>query len=205
MLNNTVIQESLLNMVKDAKKIFERNKYMVSEEISLLKRINILPKQLQNSIGDFSQAVQTQKQMVREQYYEQWLEENEDRIMRLVDKWPKEKIGRVLNAITNHNRILTLRPNNDDWLKGGYLYNMYTAKFMKLEMIILIADRSKHRRLNVDIKMRNNSLQTRVKLHQYAKSKLDLGKFEDTVVREYAAYKAIEDYDTKIAIKKIKK
>ena len=154
------------------------------KEKMLLMRINCLPKDLHALIGEFSVAVKVHTELVKYFYLKTWIDENTNRIMGLIDGWSKEQVGIVLTKILNFES----QQVGNAFLKGNFCYKTYTANEMRLYIKNYINHISKPR-ISYFISMYIFS-------ERIDKSKL---------IQVYGAYKAVEEYDTRLKMKKSKK
>jgi len=176
------------------KKLLEENE--VLEERILLANVDCLPKELQNIIGDFSVVVKQQRALVRLEFFDRWVIENTDRIMGLIEGWSKPHVGFVLNSIVNIEY-----PGFDGYLKGNYLYKCRDAKHMRKKIKINISHRTKEMRPDIIEVFRDDRIWPN---HRFVPCRVNPAFDECPPIRIYGAYKAIEEYDTRMKMKKRK-
>jgi len=173
-----------------------RKENEVFEERALLNRVDRLPYFLQRLIGEFSPLVIKQRALVKYEFFDKWIIENTDRIMCLIEGWSKQHVGFVLNSI-----IQLEFPGFDGYLKGEICYQRCDAKYMRKQIKIYISHRTKEMRLDI-IKDLNH--QRTYTVHKFVPCQINPAFDECPPIRVYGAYKAIEEYDTKLKAKKTK-
>ena len=181
----------------------QNNNELLQEQM-LLERINRLPEFIQSLVGEFSPVVANQKALVKCEFFDKWVDMNTDRILALMDGWSKHHIGFVLNSIVKLDN-----PNYRGLCKGGGWYNYYTANQMRRLIKIEINRRTRHMRPDVinDIRIFK---QNRIVINYwrnpgFVPCKINTAFDNYLPIRIYGAYKAIEEYNTRLLIKKNKK
>ena len=160
-----------------------------------LSRISMLPEVLVRMIGDFSPVVQEQKQLVKFEYFDKWIINNTDRVMNLTNKWNKEHVGFVLNGIVQ----LGL-PYFNGYQKGGICYTTYTAKQMREYIVVNISRRNMYRRNDVTEYYKSRKVWIPHNFIPHINK-----DFDKTSIRVYGAFKAIEEYDTRLTLSALAK
>ena len=168
-----------------------------TEEKILLARINQLPEFLQMLIGDFSPVVAEQKVLARFEFFDKWIIQNTGRIMALIEEWTKPQVGFVLNSI-----IQLESPDFDGYLKGETCYQHWDAKYMRKQIKVYISHRTQKMRPDILEDLRHQSTYT---VHKFVPCRVNPEFDECPPIRVYGAYKAIEEYDTRLKMKKMKK
>jgi hypothetical protein len=174
-----------------------RKENEILEERALLNRIDRMPYFLQRLIGEFSPVVVKQKVLVKYNFFDKWIIENTDRIMGLIEGWSKQHVGFVLNSI-----IQLEYPNYDGYIKGGYCYEGWTAKYMRKQVKVYISHRTKEMRPDILEDLRHQSTYM---VHKFVPCQVNPAFDECPPIRVYGAYKAIEEYDTRLKMKKRKR
>ena len=175
-----------------------RKENEILEERLLLARIDRLPYFLQRLIGEFSPIVIKQKFLVKYEFFDKWIIDNTERIMGLIEGWSKQHVGFVLNSI-----IQLEYPNYDGYLKGGSVYQDRNAKHMRKLIKIYISHRTEKMRHDILTEYLINH-KTRV-VHKFVPCQVNPEFDKCPPIRIYGAYKAIEEYDTRLKMKKAKK
>jgi hypothetical protein len=113
---------SLLAAKTECKRI-EKERKNVEDQIALLISIGQLPEELRRLIGSYSQHVRTQKSLVRIEFYNHWFIMNMSRIVGLLKKWSKAKLGFVLDKIRSPNNpyFCNMQPGSAEYRKGTAL------------------------------------------------------------------------------------
>ena len=173
-----------------------QKKNEILEERLLLARIDRLPFFLQQLIGEFSPVVAAQKPLVKYEFFDKWIIENTERIMGLMEGWSKVHVGFVLNSIQ-----CLEEPYLDGFLKGGYCYPSWTAKDMRRLIKFEISHRTKEMRPDILTEYGSRLIRT----HKFVPCRINPAFDKCPPIRVYGAYKAIEEYDTRLKIKKAKK
>lgn len=170
----------------------------ILEERILLSRVNRLPYFLQRLIGEFSPVVTEQRALVKYEFFDNWIIENTERIMVLIKSWTKPHVGFVLNSI-----IRLEEPDFDGYLKGGDCYQLWSAEFMRKQIKVYISHRTIKKRPDIiaDLKVHSRF----VDLYKFVPCRVNPAFDECPPIRVYGAYKAIEEYDTRMKMKKTKK
>jgi hypothetical protein len=169
----------------------------ILEERALLSRVERLPYFLQLLIGEFSQVVTEQRALVKYEFFDNWIIENTERIMGLIESWTKPHVGLVLNS------ILQLEyPGFKGFLKGGSLYQYRDAKHMRKQIKVYISHRTKEMRPDILTEYLINH-KNRV-VHKFVPCQVNPAFDECPPIRVYGAYKAIEEYDTRMKMKRQK-
>ena len=174
-----------------------RKENEILEERALLSRVGRLPYFLQLLIGEFSPFVAEQRALVKYEFFDNWIIENTERIMGLMEGWSKVHVGFVLNSIRRLEE-----PYLDGFLKGGYCYPGWTAKDMRKLIKFEISHRTKEMRPDILEDLRHQSTYI---IHKFVPCRINPAFDECPPIRVYGAYKAIEEYDTRIKTKKGKK
>ena len=165
----------------------------INEKI-LLARINKLPECLQTLIGEFSQVVAEQRYLVKYEFFDRWIVENTERIMSLIEGWTKPHVGFVLN------RIIQLgSPDFDGYLKGKTCYQHWDAKYMRKQIKVHISHRTKKERQDI---IQDKRYEKTFIVHKFVPCRINPAFDECPPIRVYGAYKAIEEYDTRLKMKK---
>lgn len=167
----------------------------ILEERILLARVNRLPYFLQRLVGEFSPVVSKERALVKYKFFDRWIIENTERIMGLIEEWTKTQVAFVLNSI-----IRLEKPNFDSCLKGGYCYQNWNAKFMRKQIKFYISHRTEKIRLDI-LKDMITDPQTYV-AHKFVPCQVNPEFDKCPPIRVYGAYKAIEEYDTRLKAKK---
>ena len=170
-----------------------RKENEILEERLLLARIDRLPYFLQRLIGEFSPIVIKQKFLVKYNFFDKWIIENTERIMGLIEGWTKQHIGYVLNSI-----IRLEEPNFDGYLKGQTCYQHWDAKTMRKDIKVHISHRTKKMRPDILEDLRH---QRTYIVHKFVPCRINPAFDECPPIRVYGAYKAIEEYDTRMKMK----
>jgi hypothetical protein len=169
---------------------------ILNEQI-LLTRIDFLSEDIQRLIGSFSPVVAHQRLLVKNEFFDRWITENTGRIMELVNSWSKPHVGFVLN------RLIQLRePDFYAYLKGGICYTHWPATYIRKQIKVIISNRTKYPRADITDDLADQPTYT---IHKFVPCKVNPTFNDFDNVRVYGAYKAIEEYDTRIKMKKGKK
>lgn len=171
-----------------------RKENEILEERALLSRVDRLPYFLQMLVGEFSPVVAHQKMLVKYEFFDRWIIENTKRIMGLIEGWTKPHVGLVLNGI-----IRLEEPNFVGYLKGGYCYEGWTAKYMRKQIKVYISHRTKEMRQDILEDLRH---QRTYVVHKFVPCRVNPAFDDCPPIRVYGAYKAIEEYDTRMNMKK---
>ncbi len=172
-----------------------RKENEIIEERLLLARIDRLPYFLQRLIGEFSPFVIKQQFLVKYNFFDKWIIENTERIMDLIEGWSKQHVGFVLNSI-----IQLEYPNYDGYLKGGSVYQDRKANHMRKLIKIYISHRTENMRMDILTEYLINH-KNRV-IHKFVPCQINPEFDKCPPIRIYGAYKAIEEYDTRLKMKK---
>jgi hypothetical protein len=172
-----------------------RKENEIIEERLLLARIDRLPYFLQRLIGEFSPFVVKQQFLVKYEYFDKWIIENQDRIIGLIEGWSKQHVGFVLNSI-----IQLEQPGFDGYLKGGSVYQDWKANHMRKLIKIYISHRTEKMRHDILTEYLINH-KNRV-IHKFVPCQVNPEFDKCPPIRIYGAYKAIEEYDTRLKMKK---
>jgi len=167
----------------------------ILEERILLARVNRLPYFLQRLVGEFSPVVSKERALVKYKFFDRWIIENTERIMGLVEEWTKTQVAFVLNSI-----IRLEKPNFDSCLKGGYCYQHWNANYMRKQIKFYISHRTEKMRLDI-LKDLITDPRSYVE-HKFVPCQVNPAFDECPPIRVYGAYKAIEEYDTRLKAKK---
>lgn len=168
----------------------------VLEERALLSRVDRLPYFLQRLVGEFSPVVTEQRALVKYEFFDKWIVENTERIMSLIEGWTKPHVGYVLN------RIIQLEsPDFDGYLKGQTCYQHWDAKYMRKQIKVYISHRTEKMRPDILEDLRHQSTYI---VHKFVPCRVNPAFDECPPIRVYGAYKAIEEYDTRLKMKKNK-
>jgi len=170
-----------------------RKENEILEERVLLARINRLPYFLQRLVGEFSPVVENQKSLVKYEFFDRWIIENTERIMGLIEGWSKPQIGYVLNSI-----IQLAEPGFTGYLKGKTCYQHWDAKTMRKHIKVYISHRTKKMRPDILEDRRHERSYT---VHEFVPCRVNPAFDECPPIRVYGAYKAIEEYDTRMKMK----
>ena len=177
---------------KENKKLIEANEIL--QEHKLLVCIDFLPIELQRLIGDFSTVVAEQRVLVRFEFFDRWVIENTSYIMGLLDSWTKPQVGFVLNSI-----VQLREPEFVGYLKGNRCYQEYNAKYLRKQIKFYISRRTQ--KIRPDFKdvprYRWGEAEQR-----FVPCQVNPSFDECPQIRVYGAYKAIEEYNTRLKIKK---
>jgi len=165
-------------------KLFEKN---------LLARINCLPECIQRLVGEFSPVVAEQRVLVKFEFFDRWVIENTEHIMSLIEGWSKPHVGYVLNSI-----IQLESPDFDGYLKGQTCYQHWDAKYMRKQIKVYISHRTEKMRPDILQDLRKQSTYI---VHKFVPCRVNPAFDECPPIRVYGAYKAIEEYDTRIKLK----
>jgi hypothetical protein len=179
---------------KENQKLLEANEAL--EERILLARVDRLPNVLQRLVGEFSVVVKEQMALVKLEFFDRWVIENTGRIMGLVEGWTKPHVGFVLNSI-----IQLEYPNFDGYLKGEPCYQHWDAKYMRKQIKVYISHRTQIMRPDILEDLRHQRTYT---VHKFVPCRVNTAFDECPPIRVYGAYKAIEEYDTRMNSKKTK-
>jgi hypothetical protein len=182
-------------MNRCSRKLLEEKE--VLEEQILLAHIKQLPEFLQMLVGDFSPVVEEQKALVKYEFFDRWLNENTHRIMDLLEGWTKPQIGFVLNSI-----IQLKEPDFDGYLKGESCYQHWPASYMRKQIKVYISHRTKKQRPDIIADMRGESTYV---VHKFVPCNVHPDFDECPPIRVWGAYKAIEEFDSRLKAKKTKK
>jgi hypothetical protein len=172
-----------------------RKENEILEERLLLARIDRLPYFLQRLIGEFSPFVVKQQFLVKYEYFDKWIIENQDRIIGLIEGWSKQHVGFVLNSI-----IQLEQPGFEGYLKGGSVYQDWKANHMRKLIKIYISHRTEKMRHDILTEYIINH-KNRV-IHKFVPCQINPEFDKCPPIRIYGAYKAIEEYDTRLKMKK---
>ena len=172
-----------------------RRETEILEERALLNRIDKLPYFLQRLIGEFSPLVIKQRALVKYEFFDRWIIENQDRIIGLIEGWSKQHVGFVLNSI-----IQLEYPNFDGYLKGQSVYQDRDANHMRKLIKVYISHRTEKMRMDILTEYLINH-KNRV-IHKFVPCQVNPEFDKCPPIRIYGAYKAIEEYDTRIKAKK---
>jgi hypothetical protein len=179
---------------RNNKKLFEENEFL--QEQVLLEHIDHLPTDIQRHIGEFSPVVAEQKRLVKYEFFDSWIIANTQRIMDLIEGWTKPHVGFVLNSIIRLND-----PNFNGYLKGETCYKFWDAKYMRKQIKVYISHRTKEQREDIIADLRGQKTYI---VHKFVPCKVNPAFDECPPIRVWGAYKAIEEYDTRLKMKKQK-
>jgi len=158
-------------------------------ELTVLLRISLLPEDIKRYIGAFSPVVLNLKQKIKYEFFYNWSTENVMRIFSILESWPKQNVGFVLN------RIFRLEfPETNMYLMGDDLYKHYTAKHMRGLIILEINNRCKTRDRNLAEKLQYTRYHEGIYIPCLQNPAID----NYSSVRVWGAYKAIEEYDRRL-------
>jgi hypothetical protein len=174
-----------------------RKENEILEERVLLARINRLPYFLQILVGEFSPFVSKERVLVKYNFFDSWIIENTERIMGLVEGWSKPQIGYVLNSI-----IQLEEPEFAGYLKGQSVYKNTDTKYMRKLIKFYISHRTENRRLDI---LKDTIIDPDTYIaHKFVPCQVNPEFDKCPPIRVYGAYKAIEEYDTRLKAKKEK-
>ena len=128
---------SLLSAKCECKKIEKEIKEKEDQKV-LFVLIDQLPKELKRLIGSYSQHVRTQKSLVRIEFYNNWFKYNKYRIISLLKKWSKSKLGFVLDKIRSQNN-----PYYNCFHQSSSEYKKNTALMVRSRIECLIEEKGK--------------------------------------------------------------
>jgi hypothetical protein len=177
------------------KKLLEEKE--VLEERILLARVNLLPEFLQMLVGEFSPVVKEQRALVKYEFFDRWLNENTQRVMDLIEGWTKPQVGFVLNSI-----IRLSEPYFDGYLKGESCYQHWPATYLRKQIKVYISHRTKIQRPDIIADMRGE--RTFI-VHKFVPCNVNPDFDECPPIRVWGAYKAIEEFDSRLKAKKTEK
>lgn len=172
-----------------------RKENEILKEQILLAHIDRLPYFLQRLIGEFSPVVIKQRALVKYEFFDKWIIDNTDHIMGLIEGWSKQHVGFVLNSI-----IQLEYPGFNGYLKGGSVYQDRDAKHMRKLIKIYISHRTEKMRHDILTEYLINH-KNRV-IHKFVPCIINSEFDKCPPIRIYGAYKAIEEYDTRLKMKK---
>jgi hypothetical protein len=170
-----------------------RKETEILEERLLLARINNLPYFLQRLVGEFSPVVEKQRALVKYEFFDRWIIENTERIMGLVEGWTKPQIGYAINSI-----IQLAEPGFTGYLKGKTCYQHWDAKTMRKDIKVYISHRTKIMRPDI---LEDRRHERTYIVHEFVPCRVNPAFDECPPIRVYGAYKAIEEYDTRLKMK----
>ena len=182
-------------MNRISRKLLEEKE--VLEERILLVRINCLPTDIQRLVADFSPVVKEQRALVKYEFFDAWLNENTDRIMGLLEGWTKPQVGFVLNSI-----IQLGSPNFNGYLKGESCYQHWPATYMRKQIKVYISHRTQKQRPDIIADMRGQGTYI---VHKFVPCRVNPAFDDCPPIRVWGAYKAIEEFDSRLKSKKGKK
>lgn len=126
-----------IDMLIYTKEVYENNKIKnnmstIEQEKQLLERIGKLPKEIKKHIGDFSNVVINQKKLVKIEFYNNWFNENNTRVTKLLSSWSKPKLAFVLSNIqsTYNNYYNNCKSGTEIYKKGTAI--MFRSKIETL-------------------------------------------------------------------------
>jgi hypothetical protein len=180
---------------KETDDLLEANE-VIKEQI-LLVRISFLPVELQMLVGEFSSVVTHLRISIKFEFFDNWVIQNTGRIMGLLDGWSKPQVGFVLNSM-----IQLGVPGFDGYLKGEGCYQHWDAKYMRKQIKVTVSHRTKKMRPDILEDLRHQSTYT---VHKFVPCCVNPEFDECPPIRVWGAYKAIEEYDTRLKMKKMKK
>jgi hypothetical protein len=179
-------------------RILKQEEEEIVKETMLMSRINRLPEDVQRIVGEFSPVVKEQRFLIKFEYFDKWIIDNTDRIMGLVSKLSKPHVGFILNSVCSLNFKTTF----DAFTKRGACYGQFTAEGMRIQIKYIISQRNKTQRDDIIDDLKN---EPKIQFpHKFVPCKIN-PSFDDLPIRVYGAYKAIEEYDTRLKISKAKK
>lgn len=165
----------------------------IYQEHILLVRIDELPKELQGLVAEFSPVVQNLKKQLKFEFFDTWLNENTQRIMSLLDGWTKPQVGIVLTHI-----IRLEEPNFTGYLEREPCYIHWPAAYMRKQIKVYISHRTKNPRSDIIADL--NKEKTYI-IHKFVPCVVNPAFDEIPPIRVWGAYKAIEEYDTRLKLK----
>ncbi len=103
--------------------VIEKGLQRQREQLELMQRISFLPFEIKQMIAAYSQAVRNQKSLVRIEFYIKWFTDNKARIIGLLKRWNKAKLGFVLDKIRSQNNPYygCCKPGTNEYKKGTAL------------------------------------------------------------------------------------
>jgi len=179
---------------QNAQNKIRKENEIIAERL-LLARIDHLPYFLQRLIGEFSPFVIKQQFLVKYEFFDKWIIENQERIIGLIEGWSKQHVGFVLNSI-----IQLEYPNYDGYLQGGSVYQDRKATHMRKLIKVYISHRTENMRMDILTEYLINH-KNRV-IHKFVPCQVNPEFDKCPPIRIYGAYKAIEEYDTRLKMKK---
>jgi len=165
----------------------------ILEERLLLARVNRLPYFLQRLVGEFSPVVEKQRALVKYEFFDRWIIENTERIMALIEGWTKPQIGYAINSI-----IQLAKPGFTGYLKGNPCYQNWFTKTMRKDIKFYISHRTKIMRPDI---LEDRRHERAYIVHEFVPCRVNPAFDECPPIRIYGAYKAIEEYDTRLKMK----
>ena len=126
---------SLLAAKSECKRI-EKERREKEDQKTILVLIGRLPEELKRLIGSYSHHVRTQKSLIRIEYYNYWFIMNRSRIVGLLKRWSKAKLGFVLDKIRSQNN-----PYYNCFQQGSSEYKKNTILMIKSRIEYLIEEK----------------------------------------------------------------
>jgi len=165
----------------------------ILEEKQLLTRINRLPEDVQRYIGNFSPVIMKLKRQVKYEFFDAWVTQNVERIISILETWTKKHVGFILN------RILQLKdPDTEMYIQGDHLYKHWSAGHMRCLIILEISNRC---RKPFQDRYQLLPKYSYAYMHKYIPYSQNTSFDDISVIRVWAAYKAIEEYDARLKAK----
>jgi len=180
------------NEQKEKDELVEAN-----EERQLLVRISFLPDEIQILVGQFSSVVTQMRISIKFEFFDNWVIQNTGRIMGLIEGWTKPQVGFVLNSIFQLES-----PDFNEYLKGGSCYQHWDANYMRKQIKVYVSHRTQQMRPDILEDLRHQSTYV---VHKFVPCRVNPVFDECPPIRVWGAYKAIEEYDTRLKMKKMKK
>jgi hypothetical protein len=177
---------------KEKDKLAEAN-----EERQLLVRISFLPDEIQILVGQFSSVVTQMRISIKFEFFDNWVIQNTGRIMGLIEGWTKPQVGFVLNSIFQLES-----PDFTGYLKGESCYQHWDANYMRKQIKVYVSHRTQQMRPDILEDLRHQSTYV---VHKFVPCRVNPVFDECPPIRVWGAYKAIEEYDTRLKMKKMKK
>jgi hypothetical protein len=166
----------------------------ICDESALLIKVGTLPFEILELVGSFSPVVQNLKKNFKFNFFDSWIIDNTDRIMEILNGWTKPQVGFVLNSI-----IQLDSPEFVFYLKGGRTYKHWTSEYMRKQIKVHISHRTEKMRPDIIADLNG---QTTYVVHKFVKCKVNPTFDECPPIRIWGAYKAIEEYNARLKLKK---
>jgi hypothetical protein len=187
-----------LARLKRQREEFETNENeTASESILLMRMRTFLPDTLINEIGAFSGVVLRERLLVKVEYFDKWINDNNRRVMSLLDTWTKPHVAFVLTQL--------IHPCTSYLYGVGTLYDSFTKTEMAKAIKIHISNRAKLPRqelLEDYAELRRKNKVYCIFPHSFVPCKVNPRLDELDPIRVYGAYNAIEEYDKRLREKK---